>query len=151
MIKNMDAVQTCAMLHDICVGKTGTITKGSFWLRVAKMQFCSDLSVYDNEQEHFFAEELEVQAELKDIIKEAIISNTDVRIEANDADLDVPVYEPCGQDLEVAFIRFLMENNEDVHNAFISRNRDAAKIVQLPFDQALKRKVVVRRVQGDPT
>jgi len=100
---------------------------------------------------------LEVQAELKEIIKEAIISNTDVRIEANDGEDDaqakpfIPVYEPCGQELEVALIRFLMENNEDVHNAFINRNRNAAKIVQLPFDQALKRKVVVRRVQGDPT
>ena len=28
LIKNIDSVQTCAMLHDICVGKTGTITKG---------------------------------------------------------------------------------------------------------------------------
>lgn len=151
------------MLHDICVGKTGTITKGI--LTVAKMQFCSDPTVHhngnpddalgSNNESRFFAERLEVQAELKEIIKEAIISNTDVRIEANDAP-DVggeymPVYEPCGQELEVAFIRFLMENNEDVHNAFINRNRNAAKIVQLPFDQALKRKVVVRRVQGDPT
>lgn len=115
-----------------------------------KMQFCSDPMVYDNDGALYFEDELEIQAELKEIIKEAIISNTDVRIEANDAD-DVPVYEPCGQELEVAFIRFLMENNEDVHNAFINRNRNAAKIVQLPFDQALKRKVVVRRVQGDPT
>jgi len=142
------------MLHDICVGKTGTITKGL--LNVMKMQFCSDPMVHENDGALFFADELEVQAELKEIIKEAIISNTDVRIEANDVvDPDtkemVPVYEPCGQELEVAFIRFLMENNEDVHNAFINRNRNAAKLAQLPFDQALKRKVVVRRVQGDPT
>jgi len=136
------------MLHDICVGKTGTITKGI--LNVMKMQFCSDPTVHENDGALFFADELEVQAELKEIIKEAIISNTDVRIEANDAEA-IPVYEPCGQELEVALIRFLMENNEDVHNAFINRNRNATKIVQLPFDQALKRKVVVRRVQNDPT
>lgn len=136
------------MLHDICVGKTGTITKGL--LNVMKMQFCSDPVVHENDGALFFAAHLEVQADLKEIIKEAIISNTDVRIEANDTG-PIPVYEPCGQELEVAFIRFLMENDEDVHNAFINRNRNAAKIVQLPFDQALKRKVVVRRVQGDPT
>ena len=136
------------MLHDICVGKTGTITKGH--LNVMKMQFCSDPTVHENVRDLFFADELEVQQEQKEIIKEAIISNTDVRIEANDTD-DIPVYEPCGQELEVAFIRFLMENNEDVHNAFIDRNRNAPKVVQLPFDQALKRKVVVRRVQNDPT
>lgn len=26
LIKNLEAVQTCSMLHDICIGKTGTIT-----------------------------------------------------------------------------------------------------------------------------
>lgn len=28
LIKNLEAIQTCATLHDICVGKTGTLTKG---------------------------------------------------------------------------------------------------------------------------
>jgi P-type E1-E2 ATPase len=28
LIKNLESVQTCAMLHDVCVSKTGTITKG---------------------------------------------------------------------------------------------------------------------------
>jgi len=28
LIKNLEAVQTCSMLHDICIGKTGTITYG---------------------------------------------------------------------------------------------------------------------------
>lgn len=28
LIKNLEAVQTCSMLHDICIGKTGTITQG---------------------------------------------------------------------------------------------------------------------------
>jgi len=27
LIKNIDSVQTCAMLHDVCVGKTGTLTR----------------------------------------------------------------------------------------------------------------------------
>ena len=26
LVKNLEAVQTCAMLHDVCVGKTGTLT-----------------------------------------------------------------------------------------------------------------------------
>ena len=33
LIKNIDSVQTCAMLHDICVGKTGTITKGQMTVK----------------------------------------------------------------------------------------------------------------------
>jgi magnesium-transporting ATPase (P-type) len=55
------------MLHDICVGKTGTITKGI--LNVMKMQFCSDPTVHENDGALFFADELEVQAELKALRK----------------------------------------------------------------------------------
>lgn len=28
LIKNVEAVQKCAILHDICVAKTGTLTEG---------------------------------------------------------------------------------------------------------------------------
>jgi P-type E1-E2 ATPase len=38
LIKNLESVQTCAMLHDVCVGKTGTLTKAK--LRVASYQVC---------------------------------------------------------------------------------------------------------------
>ena len=34
LIKNIERVQTCALLHDICVGKTGTLT-------TANMHVCS--------------------------------------------------------------------------------------------------------------
>jgi P-type E1-E2 ATPase len=34
LIKNLESVQTCAMLHDICVGKTGTLTESN--MSVAK-------------------------------------------------------------------------------------------------------------------
>ena len=74
------------------------------------------------------------------------MSNTDVRIEANDEDY---TYEPKGQAIEVAMIEFLMDNEEDVQNIFINRNRATPKIVQLPFDQTLKRKIVVRQINGE--
>lgn len=41
-------------------------------------------------------------------------------------------------------INFLMENGEDVYNGFNSQNQFQEKIFQLPFDQDLKRKTVVR-------
>jgi len=28
LIKNLESIQTAAMLHDVCIGKTGTITTG---------------------------------------------------------------------------------------------------------------------------
>jgi hypothetical protein len=60
-----------------------------------------------------------VQTELRDLVKEAIISNTDVRMVPNEEHL---TYEPQGQELEVGLIRFLVENNEDMKSNFISRN-----------------------------
>lgn len=38
LIKNIESVQTCAMLHDVCVSKTGTITRGV--LAVKAYQIC---------------------------------------------------------------------------------------------------------------
>jgi len=60
------------------------------------------------------------------------------------------MYEPKGQPIEVGMIQFLIDNEEDVQNIFINRNRYTPKIVQLPFDQALKRKIVVRQINGNP-
>ena len=34
LIKNVESIQTCSMLHDVCCGKTGTITTSD--MHVAK-------------------------------------------------------------------------------------------------------------------
>lgn len=112
LIKNLESIQTCATVHDICVGKTGTLTKGK--LSVAKYQLCNYFQTYDNDRESFpkgFKEHDGIDERLKDLIKEAIVSNTDVRIEAND---DLMKYEPKGEVIEVGMIEFLMDNDEDV-------------------------------------
>lgn len=48
LIKNMQAVQTCAMLHEICVAKTGTLTTGL--MRVVKFAIGDALSTSHHEQ-----------------------------------------------------------------------------------------------------
>jgi P-type E1-E2 ATPase len=61
LVKNLESVQTCAMLHDVCVGKTGTLTKGK--LNVAKFQICADEAVHSNDRERnpmFFTNNLEI-------------------------------------------------------------------------------------------
>lgn len=40
MIKNLESIQSAAMLHDLCIGKTGTITKGS--MNVERYQLVSN-------------------------------------------------------------------------------------------------------------
>jgi P-type Ca2+ transporter type 2C len=131
LIKNLESIQTCAMLHDVCVGKTGTLTKGK--MSVVKYQI-ADLKVEKNDIEgypNYFKQKLEVTSIWKDLIKEAIIANTDVRIEINDQEC---IYEPCGSALEVGMIKFLLDNEEDIQLKFIQRNQDTPKLVLLPFD-----------------
>jgi len=33
LIKNLESIQTCATLHEVCVGKTGTLTDGKMSVR----------------------------------------------------------------------------------------------------------------------
>jgi magnesium-transporting ATPase (P-type) len=88
-----------------------------------------------------FTTKVELHNDMKALVKECILNNTDVRIETNDAEFK---YEPKGQALEVGLINFLVDNNEDVLHSFVERNRNQPKLALLPFDQVLKRKTVIR-------
>lgn len=87
LIKNLESVQTCAMLHDICVSKTGTLTKGKL---VVKTCHLGNQSKPESIGSNFFQTG---NQEIKNLIKENIISNTDVRIEMNKKTFK---YEPQG-------------------------------------------------------
>jgi P-type E1-E2 ATPase len=121
LIKNVNAVQTAAMIHDICVGKSGTITTGV--LHVAKYQLFDNYTPYDNNWENEgdkFSKVIDIQSELKNLIIESIASNTDVRVEMND---ETMTFEPMGDSLEVGMMQFLVENDEDINKLLIQRNR----------------------------
>lgn len=147
LIKNLRSVETCAMLHDLCVSKTGTLTKGE--MKVVKYQICDTIKSIENgnQTRDYFTNGLALDKEIKKLIIENIYSNTDVRIEIND---ELYSYEPKGQPLEVGLINFLVNNNEDVPATFMNRNSQTPMMLQIPFDQYLKRKVVLRQVQGKP-
>ena len=145
LIKNIGAVQRCAILHDICVSKTGTLTEGE--MHVASFQLVSQNQVHDNDiikGPTAFNEDLEINVDLKDLIKEAITMNTDARIEIGEDEDGTYKYLAKGQATEVGMIDFLLENGEDVQSLFVRRNVNCVKLIQFPFDQKLKRKTVVR-------
>lgn len=130
------------MLHDVCCGKTGTVTTGE--MHVAKFQMVDNHHVIENDRLTFankFSKHDEISNDLRQIIIESIISNTDVRIETNDEEC---IYEPKGMPLEVGMIQFLIDNEEDIQRQLVDRNKYAPVKISLPFDQSLKRKVVVR-------
>ena len=43
-------------------------------------------------------------------------------------------YEPKGQEIEVALVKFLIDNDKDIHEEIISRNKHSPKLAYLPFD-----------------
>ena len=51
LIKNIESVQTCAMLHEICVGKTGCLTTGEMKLKMYQLSNKEDF--YDAFVEEF--------------------------------------------------------------------------------------------------
>lgn len=162
LIKNIESVQVCALLHEICVGKTGTLTKSE--MHVKSYQLLNDKTVHENKFDdpkymaHFNSRMKVVRNmdlsndavakandNIKGLIREAILANTDVHLEVDEGqNKETASYVAKGQALEVAMINFLMENGEDVYNLFNSQNQHQEKIFQLPFDQDLKRKTVVR-------
>ena len=57
---------------------------------------------------------------MKDLVRESINANTDVRIEIDNEEYK---YEPRGQAIEVGMIQFLVDNKEDLNQSFIDRNQ----------------------------
>lgn len=64
----------------------------------------------------YFNEGLDMSPDLKDLIKEAIVNNTDVLFEIGEDELGVYRYLAKGQAIEVGMIDFLLENGEDVQD-----------------------------------
>jgi P-type E1-E2 ATPase len=84
LIKNVEAVETMAMVHDICVSKTGTMTTGK--MNVKKYQLCDMMSTNENDYQRFpdgFKQQSpeQVPEYLKDLLKTCIIGNNDVRMD----------------------------------------------------------------------
>lgn len=86
-------------------------------MSVATYQF-SDMGVEENVNNHFI-DGLRVSQEMKNLISEVIAANTDVRFEVNEDEL---IYEPKGQEVEVALIKFLVSNEIPVYEMLKGRN-----------------------------
>ena len=74
---------------------------------------------------------MDISSDLRQIMIEAIISNTDVRIETNDEEC---MYVPKGMSIEVGMIQFLIDNEEDIQRQLVDRNKYAPIKITLPFD-----------------
>ena len=117
------------MLHDICVGKTGTLTTSNITVKsyqIGDEEAIHTVDAQKNPTE--FKHTRKIKNEMKEMIKEGIISNSDVRIETSN---ELCIYKPEGQATEVGLIQFLMDNEYDIQNVMINRNKLAAASVWL--------------------
>lgn len=115
LIRNLEAIQNCAVLHEVGVSKTGTLTMGN--LSVKKFHFADQ--VVENKNPEFFREGSGLNEDIKNKIVESIISNTDVRMEASEKNLQ---YFPKGSAIEEALVQFLIDNGENMQIRFQHRN-----------------------------
>jgi len=102
--------------------------------------------VEENSENHFTTL-LEIPKDMKELICEVIVANSDVRFEVNEEKLE---YVPQGQELEVAMMKFLIDNDIPAYDMLKSRNLHAHKILNIPFSSQEKMMVVVREVVNDP-
>jgi magnesium-transporting ATPase (P-type) len=106
LIKNIEALQKMAMCHEISISKTGCLTTGE--MTVAQYQLLDQTNVTPHyENDSTFIDRYELNKDIKELLFECIYSNTDVRIEENDYSM---MYEPSGQEIEVALVKFLVDN-----------------------------------------
>lgn len=84
---------------------------------------------------------------MKNLISEVIVANTDVRFEVNEKSLS---YEPKGQEIEVALIKFLIDNNIPAYDMLKGRNMYARKIMNFPYSTFEPMMIVLREVSSSP-
>jgi magnesium-transporting ATPase (P-type) len=131
LIKNVQSIQTCAMVHDVCVGKTGCLTKGNMNVRmyqITNQVETNDHIADNNEHRDNFYTKLVINDDLKELIIDSMLNNNDTRMESTSETLEkVPVenknfwssvnyenieehiFEPKGTPIEQGITQFLVD------------------------------------------
>ncbi len=133
LVKKMSSVETLGHIRDICTGKTATLTQNDQHVR----------KFYTGERQFDFGDKKlnDVNEELKNIIVDSIIYNTDARVEMSEDGY----FEPVGNGTEVALLRFLQENELPVHTLLTQRQRTAEHECSIPFSPIRKCMTTVYR------
>jgi magnesium-transporting ATPase (P-type) len=97
LLKNLECLEISGSLLDIMTGKTSTLTTGD--MRVDKFYAGSGFHNISN---------LEINVDLFQTIQQGIILNSDARMEMSD---ETHQYVPEGGSVEVALMKFLIDNN----------------------------------------
>lgn len=74
LIKNLEAIQICATLHDVCIGKTGTLTMNK--MDVKKMSLLNRQDILEFQGDKDFFSNSQVGDKVVDVIQRSIIGGT---------------------------------------------------------------------------
>ena len=127
LIKNLEAIQICATLHDVCIGKTGTLTMNH--MNVRKMSLLNRQETIEFNGDQQFFENNNVNDKLSKVIHRCVIGGTSAWLginedpdhfvtpgnskfgykeplpeEANMGEFHGPYHEPKGNDIEKALL-----------------------------------------------
>lgn len=98
LVKKLDAPEKMAGVTDICIGKTGTITKGSMDV---KTFFCESKEIKNSRKNTLL--HCDLSPNMLERIKEGILYNCEARVE-----MDATTYVPVGNNgTEVGLLKFL--------------------------------------------
>lgn len=98
LVRKLDAPEKMAGITDMCVGKTGTLTKGNMEV---KTFYCEQKQIKNSRKNTLL--HCDLSEETLDRIKEAILYNCEARVE-----MDATTYVPVGNNgTEVGLLKFL--------------------------------------------
>lgn len=136
VVKRLEAPESLGYIHQICTGKTATLTKNDM---TVNRFYIEDKSIenFDNALHHSGLNLKNVE-----LLKQIIILNCDARVEMSVEDAK---YKPEGNGTEVGMLRFLQANEVPIHDKMIERQRVAEHECSIPFGPVRKRQVEVYR------
>jgi len=165
----LEAIQVCATLHDVCIGKTGTLTLSQMDVRKLSVANRPDIAEFKNhtqdEAKSFYTDN-QISQGISTIINRCIIGGTQAWLSVNNDIMNLnnikdmksgyrqnegadgsdsgPFHEPQGTDIEKSLLQFLLDMGSDVHENLTFRNRWEDVTCYIPFNNRIKIKVTCR-------
>lgn len=136
VVKRLEAPESLGYIHQICTGKTATLTKNDMTVNRFYIEGKS-IENFDNALHNSGLNDSNIE-----LLKQIIILNCDARVEMS---VESAKYLPEGNGTEVGMLRFLQQNEVPIHDKMIERQRVAEHECSIPFGPIRKRQVEVYR------
>lgn len=136
LLKKLEACENMGSIHEICTGKTATLTKNDMSVN----RFYTAKKSIENRDPDTF-KHCGLSEKVMEEIKNVIYINNDCRIEMSDD----AMYVPEGNGTEIGLLKFLTDNEIAIQDLFANKRRHAVMETNIPFGPIRKRQVVAIR------